>query len=297
MTEIVCQNDLTYLELDNDTARPARKPIIPEAACTLYVNGQRWVTLLCTPSDLDALALGFLCTEGLIRSLDDVADYVVRERGEVGVEIRLKRQDVVLPQRLRLTSGCAGGVTFYDLVAAHHRLNTGLHLVPAQVYDGMARLLAQHADLYHEMGGFHMSALGDGEDLLLSAYDVGRHNTLDKIAGLSLLRGIPTKGRFLLTTGRVSTEMLSKAASMGVPLVASRNSPTYTAVRLAREWGMTLCGYVRGRRMHIYSAPERLGFGAEGTPFALSISRCDATAMWSSSERAMPPARQSDSLQ
>jgi len=274
--DIVCPNDLTYLELSDDTARPASKPIIPEAACTLYVNGQRWVTLLCTPNDLDALALGFLRTEGLIRSLDDVADYVVRERGEVGVEIRLKRQDVVLPQRLRLTSGCAGGVTFYDLAAAHHRLNTGLRLTPAQVYNGMARLLAQNADLYHEMGGFHMAALGDGDDLLLSTYDVGRHNTLDKIAGLSLLRGIPTRGRFLLTTGRISTEMLSKAASMAAPLVASRNSPTYMAVRLAREWGMTVCGYVRGRRMHIYSAPERLGLAGDGAPLVDSLAHPSA---------------------
>ncbi|MGQ9489804.1 MAG: formate dehydrogenase accessory sulfurtransferase FdhD [Anaerolineae bacterium] len=110
---------------------------------------------------------------------------------------------------------------------------------------------------------------------------------VDKIAGLSLLRGIPTRRRFLLTTGRISTEMLSKAASTGVPLVASRNSPTHMAVRLAREWGMTVCGYVRGRRMHIYSAPERLGFVGDGEPIALSVSRSDAAGMWIPSERAM----------
>ncbi len=278
MKDTACDNDLTYLEVSDDAARPGRKPVVQETAFTLYVNGQKWVTLLCTPRDLDALALGFLRTEGLIRSLDDVADYAVWDRGEVRAEIRLRRQDVVLPQRLRLTSGCAGGVTFYDLAAAHHRLNTGLRLRPAQVYDGMARLLAQIADLYHDMGGFHVAALGDGDDLLLTAYDVGRHNTLDKIAGLSLLRGIPTRGRFLLTTGRISTEMLSKAASLGVPLVASRNSPTELSVRLARAWGMTLCGYVRGRRMHIYSAPERLGFGDDGAALACSLAHAGAVA-------------------
>ena len=257
-------NDLTYLELNGDAADVAHKPVIQESACTLYVNGQKWVTLLCTPNNLDALALGFLRTEGLIASLNDVADFSVRQRGEVGVDVRLKRQDLSLPLRPRLTSGCAGGVTFYDLAAAHYRLNTGLHLSPEQVYDQMARMLAQTADLYREMGGFHISALSDGNNLLLFAYDVGRHNTLDKIAGLSLLRGVATAGRFLLATGRVSTEMLTKAASLGVPLVASRNSPTYLAARLAREWGITLCGYVRGRRMRLYSAPERLGFSPVG---------------------------------
>ncbi len=275
MIDTACDNDLTFLDVNDDVATPDRKPVIRETAYTLYVNEQRWVTLLCTPTDLDALALGFLRTEGLIASLADVADLAVHERGEVRAEIRLTRRDVVLPWRPRLTSGCAGGVTFYDLAAAHHRLNTGLRLRPAQVYEGMARLLADMAGLYHDMGGFHMAALAAEEGLLLTTYDVGRHNTVDKIAGLSLLRGIPTGGRFILTTGRVSTEMLSKAASLGVPLVASRNSPTYLAVRLAREWGMTLCGYVRGRRMHIYSAPERLGLAADGVPFAASLARTE----------------------
>ncbi len=252
-------DELTYLELDGDAATIGRKPVIREAACTLYVNGEKWVTLLCTPCDLDALALGFLRTEGLIAALDDVADVAIREAGEVGVEIRLRREVTSLPLRPRLTSGCAGGVTFYDLAAARHRLNTGLRLTPAQVYDQMGQMLGRAAEPYRTMGGFHTSALSDGRDLLLIAHDVGRHNTFDKIAGLGLMRNIPTGGRILLTTGRISTEMLSKAASLGVPLVASRNSPTNLAVRLARAWGLTLAGYVRGRKMHLYSAPERLG--------------------------------------
>ncbi len=271
MMNSIPENELDYLELNGDAPSAGRKPVISESACTLYVNGQKWVTLLCSPTNLDALALGFLRTEGLIASLNDVAGFSVRQQGEVGVEVRLKREDVSLPSRPRLTSGCAGGVTFYDLAAAHYRLNTGLRLAPAQVYDQMARMLAQTADLYRAMGGFHISALSDGRKLLLMAYDVGRHNTLDKIAGLSLLQGVATSGRFLLTTGRVSTEMLTKAASLGVPLVASRNSPTHLAVRLAREWGITLCGYVRGQRMHLYSAPERLGFSPVGESLDFSL--------------------------
>lgn len=272
------ENALTFLEVNDDAAAPGCKPVIRETAYTLYVNGQKWVTLLCTPTALDALALGFLRTEGLITSLADVADLAVYEGDEVRAEIQLRRRDLVLPWRPRLTSGCAGGVTFYDLAVAHHRLNTGLRLRPAQVYDGMARLLADVADLYREMGGFHAAALGAEEGLLLTAYDVGRHNTLDKLAGLSLLRGIPTVGRFVLATGRISTEMLSKAASLGAPLVASRNSPTHLAVRLARAWGMTLCGYVRGRRMHIYSAPERLGLAADGASLAASLAHAGEAA-------------------
>ncbi len=253
-------HELSYLEIGDGAAMPGRKPIVRETSCALYVNGQRWVSLLCTPADLDTLALGFLRTEGLIESLDDVAELRVRHHGETSVAIRLKQGDLTLPRRPPLPSACIGGQTFSQRVRASYRLPAGLRLTPAQIYDQMARMLAHTADLYHDMGGFHVAALSDGQTLLLTAYDVGRHNAVDRLAGLSLVRSVPTAGGMLLVTGRVSTEMLHKAARLGIPLVASRNSPTEPAVRLAREWGVTLCGYVRGRRMHLYSAPERLGF-------------------------------------
>ncbi|MFQ3662834.1 MAG: formate dehydrogenase accessory sulfurtransferase FdhD [Chloroflexaceae bacterium] len=253
-------HDLTYLEVGDGAATPGRKPIIRETVCTIYVNGRKWAALLCTPSDLETLALGFLRTEGLIDSLEDVVDFEVHHRREASVAIRLKRRDITLTRRPLLPSACTGGVTFLDRVRARYRLAGSLRLTPAQIYDQIARMLAQTADLYSDMGGFHVAALSDGHTLLLSAYDVGRHNAVDRLAGLGLLRGVPTAGGVLLITGRVSTEMVHKAARLGIPLVASRNSPTEPAVRLARAWGITLCGYVRGRRMHIYSAPERLGF-------------------------------------
>ncbi len=253
-------HDLTYLEVGDGAAIPGRKPIIRETVCALYVNGRKWVALLCTPADLEALALGFLRTEGLIESLDDVVDFEVRRHSETSVMVRLKRRDIALTRRPLLPSACTGGSTFPDRVRARYRLAGSLRLTPAQIYDQMASMLARTADLYHDMGGFHVAALSDGHSLLLSAYDVGRHNAVDRLAGLGLLHGVSTAGNMLLITGRISTEMVHKAARLGIPLVASRNSPTEPAVRLAREWGITLCGYVRGRRMHLYSAPERLGF-------------------------------------
>jgi FdhD protein len=254
------EQDLTYLEVGDSAVLPGRKPIIRETVCPLTINGQKWVSLLCTPTDLDALALGFLRTEGVIETLDDVVELNVGQHGETGVAIWLKRRDGTFHRRPPLPSACIGAATFPERVQARHRLSAGVRLTPAQIYDQMARMLAQTADLYHAMGGFHVAALSDGQTLLLSAYDVGRHNAVDKLAGLCLIHGVATVGRLLLITGRVSTEMIHKAARLGVPLVASRNSPTEPAVRLAREWGITLCGYVRGRRMHLYSAPERLGF-------------------------------------
>ncbi|PYM71328.1 MAG: hypothetical protein DME03_19750 [Candidatus Rokuibacteriota bacterium] len=101
--------------------------------------------------------------------------------------------------------------------------------------------------------GIHGAALSDGERLLLVAEDVGRHNAIDKIKGAALLRGIPTENRILLSTGRVSSEMLLKAARMGVPMVASRTSPTEMAVGLAEQLNITVCGYVRGEGLNLYA--------------------------------------------
>ncbi len=119
--------------------------------------------------------------------------------------------------------------------------------------------LQEQMVLYRSCGGVHASALADTKNLLVVAEDIGRHNTLDKIQGECLVRKLPTRDRLLLSTGRLSSEMLFKAAKMQVPVVVSRHSPTESAVSLARDLGITLVGHARGIRLSVYSHPERLG--------------------------------------
>jgi FdhD protein len=112
--------------------------------------------------------------------------------------------------------------------------------------------------LYKQARGVHTSALSDGHDLLLVAEDVGRHNTIDRIWGKAMKRGISTEGRVLLTTGRISSEMLGKAAKMGAPVIASRTSPTSRSVALAQQWDITLGAYIRRGGFRVYAGVERL---------------------------------------
>ena len=119
--------------------------------------------------------------------------------------------------------------------------------------------LQEQMELYRLSGGVHTSALSDTKDLLVVAEDIGRHNTFDKIQGECLLRGFATKDRLLLSTGRVSSEMLLKAARMQTPVVVSRHTPTGRAISLARDLGIALVGHARGNRLLVYSHPERLG--------------------------------------
>lgn len=262
--------NVCYLSYSASELRPMDKPIVRETAWNVYVNGRQLVTLLCTPNNMNFLVLGFLASEGIINGLDDVALLRVCEDQGNLVDCLLAGKDPVLPTRRVLLSGCGGGVTFDDQRARHPRLNSSLVLAPAQI-SRLMRSLHKSAEIYRKAGGTHASALSDGERLLVVAEDVGRHNTLDKIRGECMYRGVATRDRIILTTGRISSDMVNRAIGMEVPIVVSRRSPTDLAVRLADSWGITLVGYVRGGRMNIYTHPERVALVEETSRLAATV--------------------------
>ncbi|MBT9137420.1 MAG: Sulfurtransferase FdhD [Firmicutes bacterium] len=224
-----------------------------EMRLTTYVNGQELVTILCTPTKLNCLVLGFLYTEGIISSLGDVASMRVCEEESLA-DVMLSNPEYKLPTLRILASGCSGGAVFQT---QGQRVDSGLVVTPTKVLSLMKQLQEQ-MELYRLSGGVHASALSDTKNLLVVAEDIGRHNTLDKIQGECLLRGLSTRDRLLLSTGRISSEMLLKAAKMQVPVVVSRHSPTGRAISLARDLGIALVGQARGSRLAVYSHPERL---------------------------------------
>ncbi len=226
-----------------------------EVAVTLYLDRVELATLMCTPEKLNYLVAGFLRSEGLIDRLDDIAVMRVCDEERVA-DVRLMRPAMPSGKRV-LTSGCGGGVTF-DQGNSLTPVESDFRIDPPSLLACMRAMLRLSADPA-ERGGMHFSALCDGEQLLVVARDVGRHNTLDKIWGECLFREIPTEGRILLTTGRLSSEMMIKAAKMGVPITASVNSPTARAAQLAEQLGIAAVGYARGSRLSVYSHPERLG--------------------------------------
>ncbi len=226
-----------------------------ERELTIYINQKEFVTILCTPLKLNFLVIGFLYSEGIITGMADITMMRVCD-AESEVDVRLTRDDYELPKRKKLTSGCGGGPSF---VTYGQRVESDFEVTPKEIM-ALTRQLQEHMDLYRTSGGVHASALADRNKLLIMAEDIGRHNTIDKIQGECLFKGVSTMDCVLLSTGRISSEMLLKAAKMGVPVIVSRHSPTGTAVRLADELGIALVGRVRGNRLSVYSHPERLGF-------------------------------------
>jgi FdhD protein len=231
---------------------------IVEAPVSLTVNGEVWLSFMCTPVNLESLAVGFLYNEGMIESMDEVEDVRVCEHGD-NVDVWLNRS-VEQPASWRRTSGCTGGVTAVDLLAKPNISLSGDRLaVQPEVIGKLVEMLFESQSLYRETGGVHTSALSDGTGIILSAEDIGRHNTLDKIAGLCLMDNVFPETRILITTGRISSEMLQKAARLQAPILISRTSPSSLSIEMAERYGITLIGYARKHRFNVYSNSQRVG--------------------------------------
>lgn len=231
---------------------------IVEAPVSLTVNGVVWISFMCTPLFLEALSVGFLFNEGLIQNMNEVADVRVCEHGD-NVDVWLTR-DVQQPTSWRRTSGCTGGVTAVDLLAKPNiSFDGNIPKVNPEAIGQLVEMLFESQSLYRETGGVHTSALSDGEKILISAEDIGRHNTLDKIAGLCMMNNIWPETRILITTGRISSEMLQKAAQLNAPILISRTSPSSLSIEMAERYGITLIGYARKHRFNVYSNGQRVG--------------------------------------
>ncbi len=257
-TALAHSEPVVYLQYLEDEGSWADKSLAIESAWPLIVNEEHWLTVLCTPTKLDYFVLGFLYNEGLISAPDEVLDLQIVPSPEAVIQIELQKRNLALPKQRTLTSGCGGGITFVDLAAAREPIYTSFQVAAAQISKLMTELMASVADDHRRIGGFHTAGLSDGQGLLVTATDIGRHNTLDKVAGECLARNISMHQAILLTTGRISVEMLGKAARMRVPIVVSLNSPTHLAVQLAHEWGITLIGYARGTKMQVYTGWQRI---------------------------------------
>ncbi|HHW91222.1 MAG TPA: formate dehydrogenase accessory sulfurtransferase FdhD [Firmicutes bacterium] len=238
--------------------------VIREAPVTIYVNGQELVTMLATPQYLDELALGYLYAEGFlagIRQVEKVAvdrdNNVVRVFLGTGIDRSLK-----LYGRRLLTSGCGRGSVFYQsLDALEIGVITSLFSVSPEQVGTLVRQFQDSSLLFRQTGGVHGAALAGKGKIILFREDIGRHNAVDKIAGRCLLEGLEVGDKLLLTTGRVSSEIVLKTAKLGVPLLVSPSAPTDLAVQTARRLQLTLVGFARGKRLNVYSGAWRLGYG------------------------------------
>jgi FdhD protein len=248
-----------YVRFEGIRSKSVVGGVIGEIRFTVLLDGEELVTLMCSPWKLQSLVLGFLYLEGLIMSLEDVELLRVCIEDRLA-EVRLRDgKKRPAPARRILTSGCSGGTSFGEYLGsiAELRLEDTGRVPPTHLY-ALMRRLHERASLYRQVRGCHSSLLADDRGVLVVAEDIGRHNTLDKIQGTCLLDDISPRGKILLTSGRISSEMLIKSVIMGVPIVCSRTSPTGLALLLAERLNVTVVGYLRQDTMNAYTHAWRI---------------------------------------
>jgi FdhD protein len=248
-------NMVKYLQFRSGEAGVRENELIVEKPVALYVNGDLWLTFMCTPNRLKDLAIGFLFNEAVIDSAQEVVEFHICDNQEI-IDVWLDHK-IEKPQEWKRTSGCTGGYTAIDLTRLDPKINGEVGIEAVQVRHLVERLF-ESQDLYKKTGGVHTSILTDAGQLVYSAEDVGRHNSMDKIAGMFIKGGKKFSKKVILTTGRISSDMLQKAARIGAEIVISRTSPTSLSVSLADQWGITLIGYARRDRFNVYTHPQRI---------------------------------------
>lgn len=251
---------MDIIKVTPDGRRDESDVVATEVPVTLMTDDMEIATLMCTPEYLDDLARGFLCTSGL---LDRPEDFLGCEVDPVHWVVRVRLAHGVDPERLNrraFTSGCGKGVLFGSAleVAGHSPLAAGFVIAASRVQD-LANWFRRYSDLHHATGGVHTVALSeDGAEPTLIRDDVGRHNGADKVVGRALRDGVELSRSILITSGRISSEIVHKAGRAGIPVLISLGAPTHQGVLLARDLNLTLIGFARQARFSIFAAPERI---------------------------------------
>jgi len=257
---------IKILRVTNAARQQLTDEVARETPLTLYVNDIELVTLLCSPTDPKDLAVGFLFSEGIISSARDIFRISINEsKGIAWVTLAdgVKFSESEYHRGRAVTSGCARGQTFAHLAEKLDipPINAGAKFTRDQIFEMIHRFQSAGGDgsLFARTGCVHVAVLMSTEGVVVYREDIGRHNAVDKVIGHCVLHGIDGSDKAIMVTGRLSSEMVTKAARLGVPLVISRTAPTSSALKIADEVGLTLIGFARGQRMNLYSHSQRIG--------------------------------------
>lgn len=232
-----------------------------EIPFTVYYNERETVTLLCSPQELDELAIGFLVGEGLLKQPQEIKGLVVdTARGLAWVSAEPDRPlaKEAIGRRF-VTSGCGSGTGYYSLADAvlSAKVQTSLVLLPRQV-NALLSKMQNLAQQYQVTRGIHGAGLCSPDQVEIFREDIGRHNAVDKILGYCFVKEIKPEDKVLAVTGRISSEIMLKAAKMSIPVLLSRSVPTDMAVIFAEELGITIIGAARAGKFIVYSHRERV---------------------------------------
>ncbi|MEH7306317.1 formate dehydrogenase accessory sulfurtransferase FdhD [Neobacillus drentensis] len=250
---IVKYNGDNFIEEEDDIA--------VESALTIILDGTEFATMVCTPSELKELVVGFLASEGVIRVYQDIHSiHIDEEKGFAYVDLVNTHSIQKDFHSKRFIGSCCGkGRQFYfhNDVKTAKTVMTKITVTPEQCRELMQQM-QESSSHFQQTGGVHNAALCTKDGIIAARTDIGRHNALDKLFGYCIINRIPIKDKIIAFSGRISSEVLLKAAKIGVGIILSKSAPTNLALDLAEELGITAVGFIRGNGFNVYTHQERI---------------------------------------
>ena len=260
---MVRQVEITKIDLSTGKVQKIIDYVAEEVPLQLFVNTTFWATILCSPTNLKELAVGHLLSEGIVKSIEEIEEVTLKEKENtciVKLKPSIKVEDRVQISRLHarvILSACGSGSP-YQYKGKIPKVESPLTVKAQVIFDSVNQLNFK-AEGFRQTGGLHVAAIYKGDGSLVSlAEDVGRHNAVDKVIGMAALGKVDFSGCFVALSGRISGDVAFKAAKVGLPIVASLAAALSSGIATAEESNVTLAGFVRGKRLNIYTSPERI---------------------------------------
>lgn len=251
---------MEIIRVDKGIAEHRQDMLAIEWPLTILVNGKQYITLLSTPADLKELAVGFAYNEGLLAHKTDIqAIRLSEDQKQVELELSSAVDLAVRLAKTRvLTTGCGKGSSYFRAIdSLTLKPVTGTICLEPQQISALMNQFNKSPSIFVETGAVHGAALAK-ETLTVFREDVARHNSVDKLVGHLLLAGEDGGGYALITSGRITSELILKAARINIGMIISRSAPSSLAVELAAGLNVTLVGFARGSRFNIYCHPQRI---------------------------------------
>lgn len=251
-------DEVRIKKINNDSIEDTTDFIIVEKLLNIFVNYEFYSALMCTPSEEKELALGFLFSEGMIPSINSVESIDEKYDDRICVVLKSKVSQDKFDVKAQ-TSGCAKGsikLTFLEEDGID-KIESDCKFYSKEILSLM-KAFNTKSELFKQTGGVHSCSICSSKDIIFFSEDIGRHNALDKVIGKALLTNTSLKDKLLMTTGRISSEMIIKSARAGIPVVVSHSAPSDLALRIAKAANITLIGFARGNRMNVYNCDQRI---------------------------------------
>ena len=244
--------ELPCVKVDGASAKEGVHPVVEEVPVMILVNGRHLATAMMSPVRLEEFVVGHLFTEGIIRSRDAIESVQV-EKGT----IRVLTRDHLRPlgPKRTILSGCGGSASFLD-PAKLPKITSDYTVDTPRIAEAMKGVL--DSEIHRLTGGVHVVGLASDRGVLCVREDIGRHNAMDRAIGYGLTEEIDLARTFVVSSGRISSEMARKCLVAGIPIVVSRSATTALAVELAEKNGLTICAFARGSRMNVYTHTHRI---------------------------------------